>query len=1280
MRNRVAFLCLVSVLIAACGGGGGGGGDDGTATPPPAPPAPPAPPSPPAQAPFALTEANAVEAAAYALGPLELMFQGASSIVFGASALRSSGQLTLRCSINSSVTGRIGYTDRDASGTLTVGDVVDMELPDCSGLRRDFSLTLTRFGTTPAEPIEGRVEMDFYVDPPGMQVVGTFDVSLGPGIGPNETISRITNAVATVTKINTTQTMRVATAQFVGTSTTYSYSINDGSVDSIHLGGTYSFATTTPFTGAMRRLPTAGELLLRATAGSRAKVTPPVIPGPNEETVEYAVAATSSSAFAAAQQTVWTGIIRGWQFGWRPNERPVISSLEIQPPNPLPNGYLYASHNAVDPNGDVLQTTFEWRRNGTVVGTNSPNLSVPTVRGDSISVTLTVSDGVFTTTSTASATIGNPAPTLSLTLTPPQPHSGVDLTAVPVVYEPEGEPVTTTYEWQRNGSVIASRTGAVLPASETTRGDTITVRVTASDGATSVVATASTTILDSPPVLSVLSPPTTVVHGAPVTFTATVIDGDGDPVDQLDFVLAYGPAGMTVHPDTGVVSWTAGGPMFDRTMDINWGITVTGPTAQLATGTLQVTDSGRDYPLMRSGVEIPVWPAGLSVGDLDADGDSEMLIMGRRWLFELESDGTGYRQSWAYPYALNIDTQYHYQGKNSLTTGDVDGDGRHEIFAAVGRTLTKLDGDERRAVATRQLASSEACSDLVFGDLDNDGAGEVVCLASSDYWTDTARILVLHASDLSIRHEYPQSRYGRSLAIGNVDGDSALELVTAGGYVFDGATLANQWLHGPGFGMDVGTGDVDGNGVEEIVAAADWDAIRVYRAGQASPLVILQRSDLDSLMVAEVTGDARPEIIVGDGQWGNVTIYGYNPTTTALDVIDQINSQDHGVTSIGVGNVDDDAALELVWGSGQSSSGVDKLVVAERDPTLEIEWTDTVQLNGPFKGGALAGSALAPRAPLFLSEGTNGGSSGTRLIRMPSDGGTLELSGPIGGSYGSGFSSLDVVDHDNDGDDEAYLAVGSSYGDALFHVYDFFGATSVWSSGAVQTSAAASGTNADVTGDGRPELIGITSDGVVYVHNVFQQSLVWQSARLTAGRRVLVADIDGDPDGQPEIVVATTRTVYVYAHRPQPTAYAQVATYPTDSNLIDAAVGDTDGDGEVEVVLLLAESYSSSGSTVVRLNNDLQQLGRFTLPWPAITLQIEPSAAPRKNLLLGRQVSSYAIAGTLAIVGARSGGVVFESPPLVGAPQSGSIHYVTLPGETRQRISIGTSAGMYLTR
>jgi DNA-binding beta-propeller fold protein YncE len=95
----------------------------------------------------------------------------------------------------------------------------------------------------------------------------------------------------------------------------------------------------------------------------------------------------------------------------------------------------------------------------------------------------------------------------------------------------QSQPVTKSYEWSRNGVVIAGQTGATLDLSVVgDRGDTIGVRVTASDGQASAVVTTSVVVANSAPTLTVafdLAAPTT---DGIVTATATSSDADGDPL------------------------------------------------------------------------------------------------------------------------------------------------------------------------------------------------------------------------------------------------------------------------------------------------------------------------------------------------------------------------------------------------------------------------------------------------------------------------------------------------------------------------------------------------------------------------------------------------------------------------------------------------------------------------------------------------------------------------------------------------------------------------------
>ena len=75
-------------------------------------------------------------------------------------------------------------------------------------------------------------------------------------------------------------------------------------------------------------------------------------------------------------------------------------------------------------------------------------------------------------------------------------------------------------------------------------------------------------------------------------------------------------------------------------------------------------------------------------------------------------------------------------------------------------------------------------------------------------------------------------------------------------------------------------------------------------------------------------------IVVGDGQWGDVTAYRYRPGTNDLEIVFQLDSQDHGVSALAVGDLDGDGNLEIAWGTGASSSGEDVFVVAGRNPQM----------------------------------------------------------------------------------------------------------------------------------------------------------------------------------------------------------------------------------------------------------------------------------------------------------------------------------------------------------
>lgn len=76
-----------------------------------------------------------------------------------------------------------------------------------------------------------------------------------------------------------------------------------------------------------------------------------------------------------------------------------------------------------------------------------------------------------------------------------------------------------------------------------------------------------------------------------------------------------------------------------------------------------------------------------------------------------------------------------------------------------------------------------------------------------------------------------------------------------------------------GFGTRIDTGDLDNNGIEEIVASTLWDTVSGYDAVTQTRLwQITGQTDLGAVLIANVDDDPQAEIIATAGQFGDVTV------------------------------------------------------------------------------------------------------------------------------------------------------------------------------------------------------------------------------------------------------------------------------------------------------------------------------------------------------------------------------------------------------------------------
>jgi hypothetical protein len=299
----------------------------------------------------------------------------------------------------------------------------------------------------------------------------------------------------------------------------------------------------------------------------------------------------------------------------------------------------------------------------------------------------------------------------------------------------------------------------------------------------------------------------------------------------------------------------------------------------------------------------------VAVGDVDGDGKQEIVTGGSHW------DGTrGVSQLCVWngeTLALeNVETWYWVSTTiiNSVAVGDVDGDGKQEVvtggyFDDDTRFVAQLCVWDGATLALENVETWYWTSDtrivsISIGDVDGDSMMEIVTGGYFDDGTRTvAQLGVWDGSSLALEgvkvwcwNSYTRIR---SVAVGDVDADGQVEIVTGGDYagggynaqlcVWDGSSLglekvqAWQWT-GDTLVSSVGVGDVDGDGQVEVVTGGYhwagyayaqlcvWDgASLMYECG--STWNWGQGTLIYSIAVGNVGGDAKPEIVTGGEIW-----------------------------------------------------------------------------------------------------------------------------------------------------------------------------------------------------------------------------------------------------------------------------------------------------------------------------------------------------------------------------------------------------------------------------
>ncbi len=1304
-KKSVLRHLLVGILIVGAGCGGGGSGE--SPIPPPPPP------------PFGFSADNVPTASRITLDLIEHAYDGAQQAIEASEASANSflDRFKVVCDSDSPDAATVAsIDDNDASDNITDGDAIHVRLENCGDTTSELSLQVDSIHTLNFELLSLSGSITFSIKASAQSDAATIagymgSFSLDHMKTADETTLSMTDIEASMVMGGMTDRLESGRLQESITGLDYLVEFA-GSLESDELGGTFDFETGTAFGGSLGSFPTAGELMLLAT-NSSARVTPSANPELHEH-ADYQVDPGRTGQYSEAVSVRWLDWISGSLFRWYP----LIRGLSIVPRHPDSRNSLSADFRIYSPQGGSVSITYEWRVNGSVLLGQTSGYLFPdsTSKHDVVEIRVTASAGEHTVTLQASVTIRNKLPDVQAMLSPERPDTRDDIVLIYSVNDLDGDEVETNIQWNINDSVVTDLETATLPADRHRKNDVVRVLITANDGESETSRELEVSIQDAIPDIDVSGVPETVNYGERVQFDATVSDVDDDDLSTFRFDLVYGPVGMTVDPVSGQVQWDASLPMFDRNIDIGWNIGSSSGPAEMVSGVLRVEDPDRQYPFMVSGAN-SVFRGGTRVADIDGDGADDMLVVNDLGhVYTIGWDGKILRETWTHPFAINT-----HSGIEAASSGDIDGDGRHEIFLMgnynqESDSLIRLDGLERQIVASATVPLMiDSGIDIQFADLDNDGAFELIYMAVA-FPLHHSRIVVLSAENLNLLWESPPDYLGKYVKIGNVDDDPALEIIVSGGHVFDGVTYEREWSHVSAYSANSAyhhansisaarglfVSDMDGDGIDEIIGKLNHDDrdadVEVYSIangkilGNARPIPFaLFNFRTGNALVADIDDDGMTEVLGFSLSDSRMSAYRYSePTDEFLEVFSQErNSKFHA--PIGVGDFDGDGETEIALfgksGSGNvNTTGIGRIVVAGLNPEFEVEWTESnVRVfDGGFAGGRpVRDQNMTQRGLLFVLWGASIiHSDGPRAIFLSPATGEFMI-GPrvdVGVpdhfyNYRSPISGVSISDYDSDGVFELLMSMSSI--DQPYVVYDPFREVAEWSSNTLSGNFVSA---VDLNGDGFEDFL-THSTG----YDIVNSEVIWEPQLPPYIVQSAAGDLDGDGIAEIVGIEQNSEVVVVYARTENQDDYSRsvlLNTQPQSSiKNTDLVVSDMDSDGKAEIVLL-----TSSLTNVRRFGSDLEMLNSFSVKMESRfhdrpdRLFIVPGGGGKEHLLVAFHLDSLAETSKLVAFDPATGHKIWESPRLFGRVLPNSVHYFTESESGEPRLAIGTSKAMYVTR
>ncbi len=366
-----------------------------------------------------------------------------------------------------------------------------------------------------------------------------------------------------------------------------------------------------------------------------------------------------------------------------------------------------------------------------------------------------------------------------------------------------------------------------------------------------------------------------------------------------------------------------------------------------------------------------------------------------------------------------------------VDVGDVFGDGGAEVVAAYSNGTVRIhDEITRTLVSSFQAPLNPYVRGLALADLD--GAPPQEILLSTEFR------LLAYRGDGEFLWEIPVNS-GGDPAAGQMDDDPQSELALFDGRVVDSLTLATEWQFSPYSLRGVEAGDLDGDGVDELLVT-HGSSIEILDVRSHTVAATIQATlpNFGAMLVADVDGDGEPELVHADGD--SVVIR--NAETLAIQW--RVEGYGGEPTSLALADVRGDGAPLLFWGAGADTTGPDRVIAADpRSGQRVFISHDAVGYVGPLLAD-VDGDGLEELIVASVGEGGTNNTSG--LYVLDPESGAVRRFELLDWRIHDATSALAAYDLDGDGTSEIFVGGRHVYSGVL-RAYRFLpgtGLETVW--------------------------------------------------------------------------------------------------------------------------------------------------------------------------------------------------------------------------------------------